>query len=580
MDRRKGEVVSGERVPGEQLGLQRFLPRREVGAVQVGGEDDLDLADARDVVDGQEGVDLDVGAGLLLRFAPGAVHDRLAQFEVSGRDRPKALARFDCAAAQEDPVAHSDDGTDDDLGIIIGDMAAVGADQALAVVALGHLAPAGTDLGTLPDLRAAFPGLIGAGDGRFPLFAGHGRDDAALAHRRQARPHRRRADHEETDLSMGLKKRIATAIEEAEEHYRQGRLDDSAAAYDIVLSEDPDHLDALEWRGEIAVQQDDYDQAAEHLSRARALRGDDDFAEFTNLGLCYYELNRPDEAVETLWRAIERDAEDLVSHSNLGKALYDQHANGDTAEAIRIAGLWLQAFPDNPDAKHIGAAIGGGTVPDVANAAYVADVFDDYAETFDEKLAELGYRAPALLNELLGKHGIGAAEETGADLTVLDAGCGTGLFGALLRPLAARLEGVDLSPGMLKKAAAKKFYDDLAEAELVAYLAERPGRYDLIAAADVFCYFGALDDALAASRDALRPGGHLTFSVERIADASDTAPFVLNESGRYKHDPDHVKALLKAAGFKIRAHRRAVLRHEYGEPVAGLIVLARKDAQR
>lgn len=362
---------------------------------------------------------------------------------------------------------------------------------------------------------------------------------------------------------------IVDLIEDAEEHYRRGRLEESAASYDAVLAKDADHLEALEWRGEIAVQLDDYETAAAMLGKARSLRGDTDFAEFTNLGLALYELNRADEAVDALWRAIMRDAEDLVSHSNLGKALYDQVSNGDRETALKIAKDWLHRFPENPDAMHIGAAISGDAAPDVANSAYVADVFNDYAATFEEKLAELEYRAPALLATRLAHNGIGAE----GGLRILDAGCGTGLLAPYLRPMAARLDGVDLSPGMLKEASAKKVYDSLAEAELVSFLGDRRASFDVIAAADVLCYFGALAAAADAFAAALVDGGVLAFSVE----LGDTEGFVLNESGRYKHGASYIRDVLDAAGFRILSLDTDTLRKEYGLPVLGLIVLAVRD---
>jgi predicted TPR repeat methyltransferase len=49
---------------------------------------------------------------------------------------------------------------------------------------------------------------------------------------------------------------------------------------------------------------------------------------------------------------------------------------------------------------------------------------------------------------------------------VLDAGCGTGLCGAILAPFARRLVGVDLSEGMLAHAKAKNVYHELVKAEL------------------------------------------------------------------------------------------------------------------
>ena len=51
-------------------------------------------------------------------------------------------------------------------------------------------------------------------------------------------------------------------------------------------------------------------------------------------------------------------------------------------------------------------------------------------------------------------------------LDVLDAGCGTGLCGALVAPFARRLLGVDLSEGMLAHAMEKSVYHELFKAKL------------------------------------------------------------------------------------------------------------------
>ncbi|MEQ8601760.1 MAG: methyltransferase domain-containing protein [Marivibrio sp.] len=365
---------------------------------------------------------------------------------------------------------------------------------------------------------------------------------------------------------------IDALLADAEERYRQGDLEQSAKAYDAVLARDSDHIDALEWRGEIAVQLDDYETAADMLGRARTLRGDDAFAEYTNLGLAYYELGRAREAVDALVRAVRRDGGDLVSHSNLGKALYEYHHKVDAEDARRVADDWLKRFPDNPDARHIGAAVSGRVKPEIANADYVADVFDDYAPNFDEKIAELSYQAPEILARLIAER----LPKPDQSLSVLDAGCGTGLAGKHLRPYAARLDGVDLSQKMIAKAEEKGFYDMLARAELISFLdEERDGAYDLIAAADVLCYFGALDGAFVAFAHALKSGGSLVFTVEKEVESDDE--YRLDPSGRYKHAKAYVEAALARAGLRLERLESDVLRYEYGEPVRGLAVLAAKD---
>ena len=59
----------------------------------------------------------------------------------------------------------------------------------------------------------------------------------------------------------------------------------------------------------------------------------------------------------------------------------------------------------------------------------------------------------------------------------------------------------------------------LERAELISFLdEERTSAYDLIAAADVLCYFGALDGAFVAFAHALKPGGVLLLPVGPVLD--------------------------------------------------------------
>src|SRR5215469_9484004 len=57
--RRKGDVVPGDLVPAEESDLKAFGTGGELGRCQVGAVDDLHLADARDIIDGEQSVDGD-----------------------------------------------------------------------------------------------------------------------------------------------------------------------------------------------------------------------------------------------------------------------------------------------------------------------------------------------------------------------------------------------------------------------------------------------------------------------------------------------------------------------------------------
>lgn len=312
--------------------------------------------------------------------------------------------------------------------------------------------------------------------------------------------------------------------------------------------------------------------AAEEAERAfrRALAMAPDHAEaWNNRANLLRDRKQLEESAVGYRRAVALRPDWEDAHDNLSGALYLLHEDGQTVTAARLARLWRRDHPGNPMARHIGAAIAGEGTERRASDEYVRQTFDLFADEFDSKLAELGYRAPELLISALGER---LPVEGGLD--ILDAGCGTGLCAAGLRPFARRLTGVDLSRGMLERAQTRGLYDRLEEAELGAFLDRSPLAFDLIVAADVLCYFGALDEVAALAARALRPEGWLAFTVERLDDKA--LAYRVNPHGRYAHREDHVRTVLGTAGFAAPAILHDTLRQESGEPVAGLVVLARK----
>jgi predicted TPR repeat methyltransferase len=228
----------------------------------------------------------------------------------------------------------------------------------------------------------------------------------------------------------------------------------------------------------------------------------------------------------------------------------------------------MQLDPDDAIAMHCTAASRGDN-PDRASDAYVAGMFDQFASSFDEQLVAVGYQGPVLVAEALRK----VSPKRAA--TGLDAGCGTGLCAPLLRPLADRLVGVDLSNNMLQLASERGGYDELVEQELTSYLQTHPNAFDWIVSADTCIYFGKLATLLQAAAQALRPGGYLVVTVER---ATTSAPFELLPHGRYCHSPVYVTATLAEAGFEEPSLDVHPIRTENSTPIMALIITARKPA--
>jgi predicted TPR repeat methyltransferase len=197
----------------------------------------------------------------------------------------------------------------------------------------------------------------------------------------------------------------------------------------------------------------------------------------------------------------------------------------------------------------------------------VQTLFDGFADSFDDKLQRLQYRAPQWIAERLGA----TLPAPTRQFDIADLGCGTGLCASLIRPWARRLIGCDLSEAMLAKARQRGGYDELLQAELGAFLRQRGRCFDLLISADALCYFGALEEVAAAAYAALRDGGRFYFTVEALnADASDDS--MLLPHGRYAHARRYVEAAMHDSGFGRIDFSERVLRMENGLPVNGWVV--------
>ncbi|GAP37226.1 tetratricopeptide repeat protein [Piscinibacter sakaiensis] len=277
-------------------------------------------------------------------------------------------------------------------------------------------------------------------------------------------------------------------------------------------------------------------------------------------------LGRVDAALESADQALARDPA-LGPAWNLRAGLLRETGRlAEAAEAYRQAAAHgadpaLQAY-------YLGA-VGAAPAPAHAPPDYVRRLFDGYAAGFDQHLVErLKYDAPQRLVAGLPP---GATPVVPA---ALDLGCGTGLCGPLLRPLAQRLTGLDLSPAMLAQARARGVYDVLERADLLEALPGLPPQ-DLVLAADVFIYVGDLAPVFAALQQLVPAGGRFSFTLERD-EAAGEAGYRLLPSLRYGHSEAGVRRLAAAHGWAVAALDAAPLREDQRQPVEGLFVHLRR----
>ncbi|HLT78960.1 MAG TPA: methyltransferase [Ferrovibrio sp.] len=239
------------------------------------------------------------------------------------------------------------------------------------------------------------------------------------------------------------------------------------------------------------------------------------------------------------------------------------------ADALVTFRRLLALKPDHAEAAHMVGVL-SGAAPAMPDAAYVANLFDAFADSFDEKLTQwLDYKAPAAVAGL-ARQTLGAGRKA---QRAIDLGCGTGLLGPEIRSDVVRLDGVDLSPRMVEKARQRGCYDDLQVGEIVAFLNGREGAYDLALAADVLSYFGDLKPFLTALRTALRPDGVFVGTVEKGAGGR----YQATKTGRYQHGEAYLRKRAAEAGFDLLELSEIVLRQEENRPVEGFVFALRHD---
>ena len=312
-----------------------------------------------------------------------------------------------------------------------------------------------------------------------------------------------------------------------------GKLKDAAASYSRAITLKPDHVDA-----------------------------------HNNLGNVWKALGKPDKARTSFERALHLKPGNADTHYNLGILCSEA---GDADQAARHFQHCLEQDPDDcRGARILLARLGRAMAPNQASQAQMQSIYGVRARFWDRQDSYFGAKlvAQALRDR---------AAHDGLD--ILDIGCGTGLVGEAVRPLAHRLDGIDLSPAMLEKARAKKVYDRLDQADIELFLSAHPGSYDAILGAASLIHFGDLGAVFAAAAAALRANGLFIFTVFSggSEDFAVAASSRLAESGCYAHNAAYIEKLAMEGGFSVVELKPVIHEHDQdGNPVAGLLAVLQR----
>ena len=144
-----------------------------------------------------------------------------------------------------------------------------------------------------------------------------------------------------------------------------------------------------------------------------------------------------------------------------------------------------------------------------ASTNELMQVYDGWADRYDRELLEdWGYTSPQKAVHLL------LEAMASNDLAVLDAGCGTGLVGVLLKEAGiSSLSGIDYSPGMLAEAERKGVYDTLHTIDMNNPLTLPSDSFDAVTCIGTFTSTHVKPKAVTELARVTRSGGVLVFTV-------------------------------------------------------------------
>lgn len=352
-----------------------------------------------------------------------------------------------------------------------------------------------------------------------------------------------------------------------------GNYNDAEECYNKMISIFPNRADGYINVGFVCIESNRFDDAEFYITKAIEIDNTNPDSLYM-LGNVYHKKNNIKKAIEYFLLAA-RFCKDSDLFVTLFNSFFDLNRKKEAVDCLYRARL---ITPNDQSIGYLIDSIDGMHRPDTAPPAYIKNLFDGYADSFEKNLVEeLGYCAPQALFELVDQ----AVDLRARRFSILDLGCGTGLVGRLIAPYSATLVGVDLSSNMLNKVRELNIYTRLENTDLVSMMRNEPANsYDIVMAADVFIYVGKLDDTFTEVRRVLKPHGLFVFSLEALeqtleADAHKTTQqdFRLNTTSRYAHSSAYIHQLAVINNFTVCKMISGELRKNSGNPVAGWYVL-------
>lgn len=319
------------------------------------------------------------------------------------------------------------------------------------------------------------------------------------------------------------------------------------------------------------------DEGAACLKKAAEIAPNSDWL-CTSIAILYQKAGNLRQSLHYAWKAlaIKGNRATADDHINFGYLLYEAHDEQQEELAEKYLERWKEMFSGHPIVEYVVSALRHEEHVETTDLSYVKGVFDSFAPSFDEILAELNYRVPEFIAAML-KNSL--KTNLFKKRRILDIGCGTGLCAEAMQTHFSGQEfyGVDISEKMLQEAGKKNLYKTLYAEDILGFLENNTVLYHAVTAGDVLTYMGDLKPLFREVSKSIKFNGVFCFSISKnVYNQND---YYLTSSGRFAHTLAYINRLLKYCGFEVEKSEECILRREGAKDVEGYVILARKTVE-
>jgi predicted TPR repeat methyltransferase len=349
-------------------------------------------------------------------------------------------------------------------------------------------------------------------------------------------------------------------VEEANQFAKLSEFSKAISSYEEAISIQPGYVEAYYNLGNLYHQMGELDKAVRNFKKVVAL--DPDYSKVhpnkTLLVIYFFSKGEINNALETLQAWIKSNPDDALLFNMMGGCYLSLREFKMSIQSYEKA---LELKPDYAIPQHMINSLKGHTSKSPPKE-YVKNLFDDYAERFNDSLVQgLQYKLPFVIKDLIQN-----ISSKSKFAKTIDLGCGTGLSGNGLSEISEHLSGIDISENMISKADELDVYDNLYTGDIVEVLNAVQENFDLFVALDVLIYVGDVESIFKTVHKYSNPESIFVFSTE----IQEESGYSLLSSSRYSHSDSYI--MNQASGkFVLIKSKDTVIRKEGNNLIHGKI---------